>query len=225
MPFDMKIDGRQAKKRLQDLKKKVGNLTSSRCDITPTKVLYIHCDTRNEKLLEKAPKAFFREVRKRWTPKVEKAVKDTIRSKQPIRDERIAKAWRYGAYVYTERLWLWVKRGAWGKVEASTAATKASVVKADKAALPPRKPRTPQTPEQREASRLRRLRNKGKPKKKRAPRADVVSNYGVRRTGRGRRWYDIQKGKQKHGEREGAEYVETKALIEVFMRNRRIGTG
>jgi hypothetical protein len=216
----MKLDASQGVRKIRELVRKVARFQDTKCTITPTQVLYYLSDMKGEVLLGQISSKTAADVRKRWTPKVEAAVKAAAPPGQRIDDMKVSRAWRYGAYVYVEKLWADVLRGSWGKVQPETRAVKAYEAAAEKARRPPRKAKAP--PAEGEAPKPRAPR-KPSTRAKGGPRANGIDSFGVRSRERNRRWYDIQKGKKKHGRRTDGELVESKPLIEVFQGARKIG--
>jgi hypothetical protein len=219
----MKLDAVPGISKLRTLARKIQGLGETRCDIVPTEVIGHLCERKGEALLGRITTLTSGAVRKLWLPKVQAAVRTEVNLAQiqntpTLKEAAIARAWRYGAYVYIEKLWLDVKKGVWGHVQPETSAVKATELRAERevtraaraaALAPPPKPRT--TP--------RKPRRKGPPRA-RTPGPDITSTYGVRHLSRGRRWYAIQKGQQAHGER--LDRTETEPPIEVFIGNRRL---
>lgn len=219
--IQMKIDDSQLKKRVKELEKRLKEYGTARCEILPSHVIYMLCEKRGEKLLKVMPRSASKAVEKRYIPKVEAAVKKGISG--PKSHEALARAYRYGAYAHIERLWQEVKRGAWGQVDPTTIPVKASAISSDMAAnkaareaakaargAQPKKPRTTPT----------KPRSAGK--KATRSRGNAVTAWGVRSQGRDRRWYDIQKGKQKHGRRSEGKFTESGPLISVWIGRKKI---
>lgn len=219
----MHLDSTMGVSKLRALARKIQGLGETRCDIVPTEVIGYLCEQKGDKLLARITASTASAVRARWLPKVQAAVKAEVRFTEVqrtthLREAAISRAWRYGAYVYIEKLWTDVKGGVWGRVEPETSAVKASELRAEKEAArahraaqnaPPSKPRkTPRAPRKRGPARAR------------VPGPDITGTYGVRHLSRGRRWYAVQKGQQTHGER--LDRTETEPPIEVFISSRRL---
>lgn len=210
--ISVKLDASQALRRLREFGRAVGQYGDTRCEITPTHVVYLHCEAKGEALLYRIRHTTAAEVRARWRPKVEAVVKDGV--KNHVDEAKAAKAWRYGAYVTAEKIWADVLRGSWGTVLPSTAAVKTSELRQAAARKPPPAEKRPPRP---------RKPRTGPRKPRTGPKADGVNSYGVRQRERQRRWYDIQKGKQTQGTRTEGDLTEREKLIKVFLRERLIG--
>lgn len=197
----------QAQKKIAALKRTIGSLTTTKCEITPSHVIYLHCERQNKKLLEEMPSSAHESVKAKWKPKVEAASKECVKDLK-AQESLLARAWRYAAYVYIDKLWLMARDGSWGKVKSSTEWVKATEVQGAQGRI------------QDEA------RARGRAVRGTAARSLTwMTNYGVRQIERGRRWYEIQKGRQKHGQRTDGDLTESESLVVISMNGRRIGTG
>jgi hypothetical protein len=201
------VNADAAKKKINELKKTLGLVQTAKCEIVPTQVIYLHCERKNAKLLLVMPQKDRDAVDARWKPKVEAAARASVKDLK-AQETLLARAWRYAAYTYIDRLWAVVKGGAWGKVKTETEWTKATDIQGAQGRM-------------QEAARAAGRQVRGTA----ASGLTWVRNYGVRQIERGRRWYDVQKGRQKHGERTDGELTESKDLINITLGGRKIGGG
>lgn len=205
-------DATKTMAKLEELQKTIAALTGARGIITPTQVIYYHCVDRNEKLLDKMPASAHQDCERRWRPKVEEASKASVRAitgKQSLKsyEEAIARAWRYGAYLIIDRLWAEAKSGAWGRVKRQTESRKVAEVqeawgRQDDAAVV--------------RGRSVRVRTSGA--------IGWVVNYGVRQIEAGRRWYDVQKGRRRSGQRTDGDLIQQPPVIEVKIGSKTISS-
>ena len=227
--LSQRLDATEAEKSLHELARKIGQFADSQAIVTPTQVVYYLSQQRGSALLQVIPSAASADVRKRWVPKVAAVTREAVAKGKRVNKSAVARAWRYGAYVYVERLWLEVTHAAWGRVAPSTlpvkaielarhqqAQAQAAVERKAKAAAAPPRPSRPPTPR--------------KPHKPRGPRRTGrrarasldVTAYGVRARQRDRRWYDIQKGRRPRGSRTEPRFTEQSNPIEVFIGREKI---
>ena len=224
--LSQRLDATEAEKSLHELARKIGQFADSQAIVTPTQVVYYLSQQRGSALLQVIPSAASADVRKRWVPKVAAVTREAVAKGKRVNKSAVARAWRYGAYVYVERLWLEVTHAAWGRVAPSTLPVKAIELarhrqaqaqvaverKARAAAAPPRpsQPPTPRKP-------------RGPRRMGRRARASLdVTAYGVRARQRDRRWYDIQKGRRPRGSRTEPRFTEQSNPIEVFIGREKI---
>jgi len=224
--LSQRLDATEAEKSLHELARKIGQFADSQAIVTPTQVVYYLSQQRGSALLQVIPSAASADVRKRWVPKVAAVTREAVAKGKRVNKSAVARAWRYGAYVYVERLWLEVTHAAWGRVAPSTAPAKAAELagyrrvqahaaaerkaRVRAAAAPPRPPTS----------------HKPRAPRKAGGRAwtglDVMA-YGVRARERDRRWYDIQKGRRSSGSRAEPRFTEQSNPIEVFIGREKIG--
>lgn len=205
-----KLDASGAKNKLKQFQKQVASLTGARCIMTPTDVIYWLCEQKGvsegDTLLDRMPNAAKEAVRQKWLPKVEEASKASVRrltgTETATRYEAdIARAWRYGAYLYADRLWAEAKAGAWGRIAPGTEEDKARDVG--------------------QALGRQFLAAKARGRRVREATEKATGwalNFGVRAIESGRRWYEIQKGRRSHGNR--SDISQEPPVIEVKMGSR-----
>jgi hypothetical protein len=201
----MGLNSAQGARKIRGLAQVMQQFGQTRCDIIPTQVVYYHCERKGDLLLARIRSETSRTVRSKWKPKVEAAVKREVNVAQAgrtirLRTEAIARAWRFGAYTYIDALWKDVSNGVWGRVLPATAREKAAEVGRQTSA--------------RTRANIERL----SPVSMAAP----IPCYGVRHRERGRRWYDVQKGRQDHGTRTDGDLVEQAPRIEIHIGGSRV---
>jgi hypothetical protein len=203
--INVKVDTTQARSRIHRLKQTLGLVKDARCSIIPTQVIYLHCERKNSKLLRVMPKKDVDAVEARYKPKVEAAARASVKDLK-AQESALARAWRYAAYLYVDKLWLAVRNGSWGRVKSTTEPEKAAEVSGARSRI-------------QEAARAAGRRVRGTA----AGAPSWIANYGVRQIERGRRWYEIQKGRQKHGERTDGDLTEREDLIVITLGAKKIG--
>ena len=183
---------RRGQRRLKALYRKISRLTGSYCEIAPTDVMLELSHRKGRKLLAKQKNTHSAQVRRRILKKARPIFARVAQEKQ-ISRARLAKFWRYSAYVDIERgAWPSARDGAWGGVDEETQERKRRDAAAGRAFAAEARERA------RAArsgtaypwwSRSKRGRGGGK----------QIPNYGVRAIDQARKWYQIQKGKRPIG--------------------------
>lgn len=201
------VDASGARAKLEQFRKTVAAHTGARCVITPTQVIYYHClaksSGRDDSLLNRMPASAHADVERRWKPKVEQATRESVRritgqTSGTTYESAIARVWRYGAYLMIDRLWAEVKKGAWGQIEESSEYSKVNDIQGAHYRM-----------DEATAARGRTVRTRG------AGALSWVTNYGVRQLESGRRWYEVQKGRSRHGKRTDGDLNQSPPVIEV----------
>lgn len=205
-----------ARRKLEEFRKTIAAHTGARCVITPTQVLYYHCLVKSsgheDSLLNRMPSSAHADVERRWKPKVEEATRQSVRritgaTTGTAYESAIARVWRYGAYLMIDRLWAEVKKGAWGKIEEASEYSKVNDIQGAHYRM-----------DEATRARGRTVRTRG------AGALAWVTNYGVRQLEAGRRWYEVQKGRRRHGQRTDHDLVQSPPVIEVKMGTRVISS-
>ena len=115
------MDSTRAKQKLNALKSRLDKLTNAQLEVTPTWVLYYHCDRLGRKLLDSLPESERDAVAAKAHDKIERALKMDVSAiakgwsgKSMSRDEAIKSAIKYLGYLYIDALWKAVASGLWG---------------------------------------------------------------------------------------------------------------